>query len=230
MDQQLTLQVPSGTSVMIGVPMGGTSIPLATCLSLIETAHICGQMGVAVTIVTRSGAHVISRDAVLTDFLNSDEQLLFWIDSDMAWDAADFIRLVALALIPGRHIVGCGYPAKVEGATTYYANFENGQTTDELGLIKVKGLGLGFTVCSREAMVALAATKEKILDQISGEQQVAAFRFDTHEGQRRTEDMAFFADLTDLGYTVWLDPHVELGHVGPREWRGRMLDALVPTE
>jgi hypothetical protein len=55
----------------------------------------------------------------------------------------------------------------------------------------------------------------------------AVFRFDTINGNRRTEDMAFFADLADLGYTVWADPHITLGHIGQREWRGRFLDVLV---
>ena len=47
---------------------------------------------------------------------------------------------------------------------------------------------------------------------------------------RRTEDIAFFDDLRDEGFTIWCDPSIELGHVGEKEWRGRFADALKTKE
>jgi hypothetical protein len=36
---------------------------------------------------------------------------------------------------------------------------------------------------------------------------------------RRGEDGAFFDDIRALGHKVWLDPTIELGHVGTKVYR-----------
>ncbi len=48
----------------------------------------------------------------------------------------------------------------------------------------------------------------------------SVFRCDIFNGFRRTEDMAFFADIRAAGYTVWMDPAIELGHIGEKMWKG----------
>lgn len=225
-EQQIELEIPHGLSVFIGMPVGGSSIPLQTTVSLMGTADACARVGIECGFYTHAAAHVISRDAVFNAFLHSGADKLFWIDSDMVWSPDDFLRMVALSCRV--QIVVAAYPAKVAGeAPTYYANFIEGpQALSELGLLKVTGMGLGFAIMSRQACERIAATKPNVHDQISGEDMPAVFRFDVHNGNRRTEDMAFFADLIDLGYTIYADPHITLGHVGPKEWRGRWLDTL----
>lgn len=225
-ERQLELQIPQGMSVFIGMPVGGSSVPLQTTVSLMATADACARLGIQCNFVTHAAAHVIARDAVFNDFLQDGADKLFWIDSDMVWTPDDFLRMVALSLHVD--VLCAAYPAKVAGeAPTYYANFIEGpQALSELGLLKVTGMGLGFTIMSRQACERLASTKPNVHDQISGLDMPAVFRFDLHNGNRRTEDMAFFADLIDLGYTIYADPHITLGHVGPKEWRGRWLDAI----
>jgi hypothetical protein len=41
--------------------------------------------------------------------------------------------------------------------------------------------------------------------------------------------MAFFADIRELGHKVWLDPAVNLGHVGTKEFRGSISEAMFGT-
>ena len=52
------------------------------------------------------------------------------------------------------------------------------------------------------------------------------FRFDEPNGEARGEDIAFFADVCDLGYKVNLDPTVTLGHIGEKEFRASFLDQI----
>lgn len=213
---------------MIGIPIWGSSIPVATMLSLVGTIDYCARLGVDVAIVTRQGAHVIARDALFEDFLTSNAARLFWIDSDMVWNPEDFLRLLGMSFLPGNDVMVAAYPAKKPGETlTFYANAgARAETTEPYGLVPVHGMGLGFAITSRKACEALAATKPIVLDQINGETCHEVFRFDTIGGNRRTEDMAFFADLAELGFQTWCDPSIELGHVGSREWRGRLLDVM----
>jgi hypothetical protein len=173
--------------------------------------HVCGIVNVG-------------RDAVLDEFLKGENDKLFWIDSDMVWSPDDFLRLLALST--KFDCVGATYPAKVEGPPTFYVNRQDG--FGEYGLMKVGGLGLGFTIVSRDVCQRLADRAPKYTDQISGVERAQVFRVDIADGNLRTEDMAFFADITDLGVDVWLDPSIELGHIGEREWRGSVMDALKP--
>ena len=45
-------------------------------------------------------------------------------------------------------------------------------------------------------------------------------------GERTGEDVFFFNDVRAAGFDVWLDPSIELGHVGEHEWRGRFADTI----
>lgn len=213
-------------SVTIGMPVDNP-IPHRTVIALCSTVQKMALMDIPCEIAMEvSGVVQIGRDSVLDDFLKNGTDKLFWIDSDMVWTDQDFLRMLALST--KYDVIGAAYPAKVEGQTTFYVNVD---ATDELvandhGLIPVNGLGLGFTIVSRKVCEELAAKAQKVNDQITGREMAMVFRVDTIEGRRRTEDMAFFADIRDLGYTVWCDPTIELGHVGEREWRGRFGEAL----
>lgn len=218
--------IPLGdVSVCIGMPVDNP-IPHKTVASLCSTVRQLTVMGIRHSISMHvSGVVQIGRDNVLDEFLKSGLEKLFWIDSDMVWSPEDF--LIMLALSTKVDVVGASYPAKVEGPTTFYANFDAERKTGPYGLQEVKGLGLGFTIVSRRVCEQLAANAPKVKDQIAGNEVASVFRVDvTPEGYRRTEDMAFFADIRELGHTVWLAPTIELGHIGEREWRGRIMDAF----
>lgn len=219
-----SVSIPLGkTSVMIGMPVDNP-IPTRTAMSLLSTAYRCGQMGIRFTTTMEiSGVVEIGRDAVLDDFLRSDYDKLFWIDSDMVWRNEDFLRLLALSTKVD--VVSAAYLAKVEGPHTYFARLDGQGAIGPAGLVPHHGLGLGFTIVSREVCEKLAAKAPKVKDQISGREVAAVFRVDvTPDGFRRTEDMAFFSDIIELGYQPWLDPTIPLGHIGEREWRGQILD------
>jgi hypothetical protein len=52
------------------------------------------------------------------------------------------------------------------------------------------------------------------------------FRCDSINGEFRGEDMAFFADVHDLGYKVYLDPTIALGHVGQKTYMAALIEHL----
>lgn len=215
-------------SVTIGMPVGG-SIPPWTVSSLVSTISHCAANGIRCEFVMEASSVVqIGRDAVLDDFLRDDTQKMFWIDSDMVWEPGDFLRLLALSTTKG--VVCATYPRKVEGPAQYQIDMDLAATEqDAHGLIPVRGAGLGFTVVDRAICEQLAATKPIVNDGLNSRSMREVFRVDTIEGRRRTEDMAFFSDIRELGHQVWLDPTINLGHVGMREWTGTVLDAFTAT-
>lgn len=218
----------AGLSVMIGMPTT-RDLPPRTAKSLVATVAKCLKLDIPCEVALIEGCGVITkaRDDVLAEFLASSCNRLFWIDSDMVWTPGQFIRLLALSTRVS--VVGATYPAKME-PPAYLFNFDaEGVNVNDLGLLDVKGMGLGFTVVRREPLEQLAAEAPRMRDQISGAETASVFRTDIFEGDFRTEDMAFFADLREAGHTVWVDPTIDLGHIGAKEYRSSVAQALVNT-
>ena len=161
-------------------------------------------------------------------FLKSDCNKLFWIDSDMNWLAESFFRLLALSTkMP---IVGATYPAKRGPGAEFQLDLVSDRVeANEYGCLPVKGLGLGFTVVDRSVIETLAAKSRKFME--DGEAVAAIFRTGLGDDDiLRSEDMHFFKDCRDNGYPVMVDPKIELGHVGSKVWKGKLIDALVKQD
>lgn len=221
--ERQTIAIPAGLKVMIGMPVG-RPLPMRTVAALCATVKTATERGVNLALSMVQGTLPWARDDVLDEFLKSDCERLFWIDSDMAWTPDDFARMVALST---RVDVLCAtYPAKLDGDVTFYVNWEPGQPAGAYGLLPVNGAGLGFAIMSRRAVEAVAASKPTVLDEATGRRLKSVFRFDTLDGKRQGEDMAFFADIAAAGYQVWLDPQVRLGHIGEKQWEGAVIDAF----
>lgn len=213
-----------GLSVMIGMPTR-PDMSAHTLSCILSTYRRLDKLHVPFDIGLVIGSSVVNwaRDDVVDIFLKSDANRLFWVDSDMLWRADDFIRLLALStLVP---VVGAAYPAKIEGAVTFFLQ-HSGIVIGDYGLAEVEGLGLGFTVMQREVIEAVAAKAPRARDEITGRDIASVFRIDTHNGNRRGEDIAFFHDIRDAGYKVLLDPEVSLGHVGTKIYTGSIKDAF----
>lgn len=218
-------------SVAIGMPVG-KPIPAQTVSSLYATAFQLGQMGIACDLLMQiCGVVTIARDSVLDEFLRGKADKLFWIDSDMAWGMDEFLRMLALST--KYDVIAAAYPSRSHDGNLFQVNTDGltAPRTADHGLFEVNGMGLGFCIVSREACEALAAKAPRVRDGYSGREMAEVFRVDrTAAGFRRTEDIAFFDDLREMGFTVWCDPSIELGHVGEKEWRGRFADALTQTK
>lgn len=194
-------------------------------MSLARTLHACGASGIDVDATMEVSAVVTSaRDLVLDDFLQSGKQKLFWIDSDMAWEPEAFFRLLAMSTL--HDVVCAAYPVKSDRAEYQIFMDPEPQEANEHGLLQIYGTGLGFAVADRAICGKIALRAPRVFDPASGREFASVFRVDAIDGKRRSEDIAFLADIRDLGHTVWLDPSISLGHIGDRQWTGRALDAF----
>lgn len=215
-------------AVAIGMPIYG-GIPADTAMSLFKTAQQCAEFGVKLDFINVAAPYVhISRDWIVDEFLKGNCQKLVFIDHDESWEPEDFGKLLALST--QRLVVGATYPAKRDGPPTFYIDWLPDAKVEQFGLIKVGGMGLGFTVIDRSVLERLAAKAEQMVHPHTGETMASIFRVDNIGARYRGEDIAFFADVRALGVDVWLDPNIEIGHIGQKQWRGRVSDALQPKE
>lgn len=211
--------------IVIGMPNSG-SIPWATAGSLIATLRACDEDKLPVRVEAPVGCSVVqwARSAIAESFLKSDFTHLMFIDSDIVWSPADFFRLVGFAAI--LDVVCAIYPFKKE-PTGFLINTDAETEANGLGCIKIKSTGLGFTILKRAVMEKVAATKPRVFDPVNGLEYSDIFRVDrTAKGGPRGEDVAFFDDVREAGFDVWLDPSIRLGHHGYKIYRGDPIDAL----
>lgn len=212
---------PATLSVGIGFPCG-PQVPWQTALSLAATTRTLADYGVPAQIHVVAGNSSVTdaRNVVLTQFLKSKDERLFWIDSDIQWTPNDFVRMLVLS----RHhdVIAAAYPLKRPDAAIVLNGAKPPYTVNSYGLLKVESLGIGFSVMSRAAVEKWADTKPWKKHSTHGEDIVQAFRIDENAG----EDINCFNELRALGYDVWLDPSVSLGHIGTFTYQRDVADAL----
>lgn len=216
----------SGLSVTIGMPTTRDLNPqVVRCL--LATQECCIRMGIPFSLAMVQGNAVIqwARDEVIDLFLQTNTNRLFWVDSDIIWETKDFITMLALS--QEREVICATYPAKLD-TTTYYINrSDNGPLIiDEFGLVEVLGVGLGFTVIRREAIEGIVSRCPLIRDEISGRELYSVFQPGYRNGQREGEDMQFFRLVSEAGYKVWLNPTINLGHIGQKIYNGSLASAV----
>lgn len=212
-------------------------IPPELMVSMFRTMNACRESGIDLTLHEEIGSSLIeaARSKTAYHFLQGRCDYLFWIDSDIIWEPEDFVKLVALCT--AKDVVAACYPAKLI-PKQFMINGDAGATitTDEYGLIdQIRGIGMGFTCVSRQAVEALSNKTENLLrfpDIDEGKTPIPKmFRTgETEDGHFMGEDMAFFHDLRELGFPLHIDPTVKLGHVGPYKFEGRLADLLERTE
>ena len=207
------------------MPVHFPYLPFPTVVSLVDTVKTCTAAGIKIRQVSPVGCSIITdaRSAIVDDFLRGDGTHLFWIDSDIHWLPQDFVRM--LTLCTQVEVVGATYPLKVEPIRFIVRRL--GKKTSKFGLVDVEGLGLGFTVMRREVVEKVAAGKRTIVTNGGICPMPEVFTFErTETGYRMGEDIKFFQDIREAGYTVWLDPMVNIAHVGMKLYVGNVEDAI----
>lgn len=202
--------------VMIGVPIvGGGKYHPKVLNSLVAAIQAGTLVGMRIDFMQRIGSLYMNRNLLLDSFVKSDLDYLFMIDSDMVFEPMQFFRVLALTKL--YDIVGCTYPNKHEGNAD--VNKIAGEVPNVHGLMKVKGMGLGFTCISRKVAETLSASKP-IYDTVREGKVPWVFNAAAlADGRVTTEDMAFFVDCRAAGFDVWLDGTQRLGHMFEKELR-----------
>jgi len=218
----------AGVSVMLAMPTH-RDIPAGTVASLLATQDLLASKRIPFEVQLQVGNSLVThaRSKIAHTFLKSDKSLLFWVDSDIEWEAKDFLRLCALAT--KMDVVGGAYPAKRDPIVFFLDPSSDGDiASNEYGCLKIGGWGMGFTVMNRRVIEAMAAKSPKLKFNGSDEPIAHMFRCDEIDGFARGEDMAFFADVKELGFEAFLDPSVTLGHIGSKTYTASIADMLRP--
>jgi hypothetical protein len=220
----------TGVSVLIAIPTH-RDFPPHTVFSLLDSCRAAFQHNVPVRVLIEPGISVVevARSICVHRFLQGNATKLFFIDSDMQWDEGSFLRLLALST--KADVVCASYPAKEE-PLTFHLSTPGRVTTNEYGCIPCRGSGLGFVVIDRKVLEAFVADAPTIRYPRgdSPEDRLISFKHPFRSGLRNgeffTEDIMFYRDVEALGFTIWCDPTVWLGHIGVKSYEGSLIDHM----
>jgi hypothetical protein len=154
-----------------------------------------------------------ARDALATEFLDTDYTHLLFIDADMKFRAKHVERLISHD-VP---VVGGFYPKKCQGTIKWVANkLAWDPPVDIRGLRPLKHIGTGFMLIRRDVLVrmqmsGLAASYRTDPDSRTYYQ---FFPMGVSDGFMKWEDWSFCERAHDLGFKVYGDTQVTLGHFG----------------
>lgn len=221
----------SKTSVCIAIPCYSGIVPVETALALTQTVIELKEAGVKVDLVIERENGIITavRNRLVARYLQeSNAEYLFWIDDDIIFTPADFIN--CLALSTEKKMVGATYPVRKDEPKFFikYANDEYPEFDQDYGLIKAKGLGLGFMCMHRDIVTEISNQNNTYEDK--GLKIADIFKVGRKGNKYWGEDMWFFNDLFVNGHIAYINPLINLKHVGRKDYDYKLLDYMKRKE
>ena len=213
---------------MLGLPTYDFKVTSKLAISLADFCVQAMKYGVDIQICNISGCSVVSRvrNLIAKDFLDSDCTDLMFIDSDINFEAADIFRLMAWNTDPKKGIVA-GIPVARKKGKTYISTLDTDEEENilmnHMGLVKAKRVATAFMLIRREVFEKLyeAHPEWRYHDEKKmGDEITAFFDFALKDGNYIGEDFLFCDRARELGYEVWIDPTIKLGHMGIEEFAG----------
>jgi len=218
----------AGRKIMLGLPTYDFKVTAKLAISLASFCVQAQQHGVDIQICNISGCSVVSRvrNLIATDFLKSDCTDLMFIDSDINFETEDIFRLMAWNSDPKKGIVA-GIPVARKKGKVYISTLdtdeENNIFMNYMGLVKAKRVATAFMMIRREVFEKLAEAHPEWVyhdEKKVGDEVIAFFDFALKDGEYIGEDFLFCDRARELGYEVWIDPTIKLGHMGMEEFAG----------
>lgn len=215
----------SACKVMVATPCRGgmTHEYVHGMCSLMQAAAQCG-VGVNLLTVPNESLITRARNVAVGEFMESDCTHLMFIDADMGFRGDDVLRLLA----SGQELVAAAGVRRQDGEPSFCVNMEKPKFWHEAGLLQVDEVGTGFMLISRGCLEKMIAHFPTLRFRERDTERYYPLLFDcSFDGELYwSEDYTFCRRWRETGGSVWVDPSIELIHVGNKPYRGRLMDAL----
>lgn len=240
-DQQRLARAKS-RSVMIATPVARdpcvqyTIAFMETCLTLYrsgiqcQTRHVIGSSNLP-----------RARNELVARFLASDCTDLIFIDDDMQWHPQAVLQLLASdkEVVAGVGRKRVDKPNLDPEVWCVHFGEHGGRdlVRDDMGCIQVERVGTGFLKIARSALERMIVAHPEwkraghagLGDAVQA-QYYQFFRFDPDDVSEMGEDYVFCDRHRALGGTIWINPDIELGHVGTKVYSGAISELMQPAD
>lgn len=220
----------AGISLFIGTPTNRPIDPRVV-RSLWDTQTVLMRRGIPAILGMDMECSRVerARNNVAWEFMAGDCNRILWLDSDQQFTPEDVVRLLCYST--ELDVVGAVYPCKHEPIELRYATTKKFMPAEKWGLIRVDGMGLGFTMVTRPVMQSLMDSAP--LAKFDGIESRMPMIFRSRLSEQMEdvgEDIGFFRDCKGLGYDVWVDPAMKIGHIGTKVYEGTLLETAATKD
>lgn len=150
----------------------------------------------------------------------TDCDYMLQIDHDITFSTDDILRI----LNHGEDIVGGLYPAKQINKPRWIVTGIEGEQPDERGLEKCMEIGTGFLLTHRSVFEKMRAAYPEEAYHCDADPARPLkhdfFKFGVVNKRYLSEDYYFCYRARCLGFDIYADHGVKLGHIGPHEFKG----------
>ena len=216
----------AGKKIFFGIPAYDHKVSLKQAISLMRFAQEAPQHGIQAAVGSICGCSVVSRarNLLVADFLESDATDLMFIDADINFEPQDIFRLLAWVSEPNIGIAA-GIPCARKIEKTYIVTLDDDNdkvVMNDMGLVRAKRVATAFMMIKRKVLEDLIEKNPqwKYHDQKAERDLSAVFDFMVKDNTYVGEDYLFCDRAREIGYEVWVDPTIKLGHMGTIEYEG----------
>lgn len=201
---------------MLAMPCYDGKMALQTATSLINTILHFAKKDIKFELTLLPNGTLIdaARNELAEAFLSSDCDTMICLDADMSWTWEMMERLLVFS---GHYPIMLGaYQCKTDDVKFIVA--PERYELNNHGLLPVKHAGFGFVALQKQVLELMENHVESYYDKNKGKNFKAFFRTEIKDGEYVGEDVYFFHKAKEIGYQPMLDPMIELGHVGTKEY------------
>jgi len=216
--------------VMIGTPTISGNVWANYQHSLIESMVLAAKHGWVTQTNLMSGNSLINsaRAIICQDFMDSDCDCLFFIDSDLQWDPEGFVRLIEAPV----DVIGGAYPIKKDGPVEFHIKV-NGKAPKSDGrpiLVETTKIGGGFVKITREAIKRMQQAYPDVKAKYRGRDIYMLWDPLIVDGNVCGEDYSFCERWTRIQGKIYVWPDIDFGHYGMKSWHGNFLKDVLEKE
>ena len=236
--------------IVIGTPCYGAVVAQNYFMSMLALGGALAPFGIALSLdLTTHSFLALARNMIVANFLESDASHLLFIDSDVGFDPADVLRMIAAnvgvcaGVYPVKEIdwerVGNAARGGVPNdALQFHASRlalnvqpnERGQQLpiSDAGIIEMRDCTTGFMLIRRDVITRLVEafpeTRYTSMPKNGGRVEHALFDsfIDPETNYFLTEDYAFCRRCQQIGIPTHAFPFARLSHQGVHTWQGDM--------
>lgn len=236
MDQEGQSINLAGKRIAISVPCYKGVVPMDWVVAFTQTQHALQEHGSNSYLQCRMNSgliHAVRNELVHTALQDPLTTHILFLDDDIIWKPDDVLRLLALCET-GHDFICAAYPARSDTPHYFveFAKSDKGELIqNKSGMVMANGVPSGFMLLKREVFEneSLKAqcnfTKPNRGD--LKDQLICGYFDHIHEGLTGMgEDIAFCLRYRRAGGTIWVDPMIDLAHVGVKSYRGNLVEWL----
>lgn len=212
--------------VFFALPAYGGQLHVETFRALLANMLALLKRGDRFTLWDESGNAMIghARDLILAQFLASGATHCVFIDTDVVFPADAVLRLIDAPV----DFAAVVYRQRKDPAN-YCVLWDTSKpelwTNPSTGLLEVHAVPAGFICLTRECVERMSCAYEhKTFDDKAAPNGKAVALFDNiHDGTMYWgEDFSFCKRWRDIGGRIWVDPLINMGHIGNKMFTGSL--------